>query len=736
MEKLSIIIPVYNSEKTILTTLKSIENNKSYREYKNNLNIIIIDDGSIDKSADIIKKYIKGKNNFLFIEKENSGAGSTRNVGLENVKDGFVTFLDSDDEYAEDFLSKAFENMTKNSIYIYNIEYKNKEHKSLLLNLYSQNIKVNSAFIIKYLEDFNFIAPSVVNKIYDANIIKKYNIKFIDDLKYGEDLLFNLQYLRYINSAILNKEALYIYNANSNSTMNTVTLKDKKFFDVLFDKLIQYAKEEKIENKYIYQIYFSHMILLINSILKNKQSIIKKIKDINVIFNERKMIDNIELIDTKRLNLKRKVIYMLYKIRLKRRKKMITKKDIKILLMNAFNTYNYGTMMMAENIITYFNKNMKVIPKFYIECTNEDNINRMKKATGCDIYMDKWISSKNTFKGPMRRIENFIKNRVKLYLNKRKYDVVIILGGDDYAETYCTTNFQLNGLIRTMKKVHILNKYTKLYMIGQTIGPYTGKRAEYAKKVFENVKIYARDEVSAKYMEEELGIKVHHSRDLALLNLNLQGEYEAKYKEILDKFNIEENNYITIVGTALSQFYTKNTDLFDENFIKIIMKLKEKYHDKKIVWLSHVVNKGDNILLDRLNNKYDNYINNNLVVIKDTLLPAEARIVLGHGYLTVTCRMHAAVSTLQMGKPVICLSYSVKYKGVIGDALDLKELVIECKGDESWKKDITKEVIKTTDYIDNNYESLQKKIKNNVKINQDIIKNTIKEIVEDIERKD
>ena len=320
MKELSIVIPVYNSERTILSTLKSIENNKYYQEYQKNLNIIIVDDGSTDKSDEIIKDFIKNKENFLYIRKENSGAASTRNVGLENVKDGFVTFLDSDDEYIDDFIDKAFRNMTKDSIYIYNIEYRNDNHNNLLLQCKSEKRNVNKNFIIKYLKDFNFIAPSVVNKIYDVNIINKNNIRFVTDLKYGEDLYFNLQYLKYISSAILDEDALYVYNANSNSTMNTMTLNDKKFFDILFNKLIQYAKDEKIDKRYIYQIYFSHMILLINSILKTKQSFISKIKQINFILNEKKMINNIELIDWKSLNSKRKIIFILYKIKSKKEK--------------------------------------------------------------------------------------------------------------------------------------------------------------------------------------------------------------------------------------------------------------------------------------------------------------------------------------------------------------------------------------------------------------------------------
>ena len=68
MKELSIVIPVYNSERTILSTLKSIENNKYYQEYQKNLNIIIVDDGSTDKSDEIIKDFIKNKENFLYIK--------------------------------------------------------------------------------------------------------------------------------------------------------------------------------------------------------------------------------------------------------------------------------------------------------------------------------------------------------------------------------------------------------------------------------------------------------------------------------------------------------------------------------------------------------------------------------------------------------------------------------------------------------------------------------------------
>ena len=71
-------------------------------------------------------------------------------------------------------------------------------------------------------------------------------------------------------------------------------------------------------------------------------------------------------------------------------------------------------------------------------------------------------------------------------------------------------------------------------------------------------------------------------------------------------------------------------------------------------------------------------------IVNSLLQPYEARILLGNGLATITGRMHAAVSSINMGTIPICLSYSVKFKGVIGDEFDLNDYIYQCRGDEYW----------------------------------------------------
>jgi len=92
------------------------------------------------------------------------------------------------------------------------------------------------------------------------------------------------------------------------------------------------------------------------------------------------------------------------------------------------------------------------------------------------------------------------------------------------------------------------------------------------------------------------------------------------------------------------------------------------------------------------------------------MLPVEARLLLGSSYFNLTCRMHPGVSSFQMGVPAICLSYSVKYEGVISEGLGLSELVIDAKGEDKWENIVIHSVKEKIDYIENNYEDLNRKI--------------------------
>ena len=177
---------------------------------------------------------------------------------------------------------------------------------------------------------------------------------------------------------------------------------------------------------------------------------------------------------------------------------------MKILIKNASNTYNYGSMMMCENIINELNKRVSDII-FFIDNASFDNIERIKKATKCqniksvNLYVNKYCLKK----GILAKIERKIKYemfQIRTILNAKKYDVILILGGDDYAETYDDKKYAL----KMLKQLNFLNKASNLIMIGQTIGPYTEKRKEYAKKIFPKIKLYTRDDLSSEYVIKEL----------------------------------------------------------------------------------------------------------------------------------------------------------------------------------------------------------------------------------------
>lgn len=405
---------------------------------------------------------------------------------------------------------------------------------------------------------------------------------------------------------------------------------------------------------------------------------------------------------------------------------------MKILLTHITNTYNYGSMMMAENVITYINKYSKQKNEYYTDCNTDDDIKRLKEATGYEeIKKDKIICKESNNK--VQTLINIIRSGHNSKKASGYYDYIIILGGDDFSEVYMNNILQRFLTIKAILDLKKLNKNNNVFLLGQTIGPYTGIRKWLAKRVFRKITLYTRDDLNLVTMKNEYEINAIPSRDLAFLDLQKQNEYINKKNEILNKYNLRENNYITIVGTQLIDKYCDDREKFIDMFIKIIKLINAKEPKKDIVWLSHVTtepyNLSDNYLLELLNEK-EEFKNINKIVIKEKILPVEARIILGNSKFVFTCRMHAAVSTFQMGKPAICLSYSPKYKGVISDGLNLSELVIEAKEKKIWNGNLINEVSEKIDMICSNYEELTNKINKEVKNSQSVALNTIKEIVE------
>jgi len=403
-----------------------------------------------------------------------------------------------------------------------------------------------------------------------------------------------------------------------------------------------------------------------------------------------------------------------------------------ILIKNFKNLNNYGSGMMGLVTIKQIFESLNGKVEFYSEFDEYANLNEILKEL--DENIDLKIFKKDLKKSPSPLLDR-IYNYLNIISNKQAdmFDLVIVLGGDDLSEYYGKHVWPL-----------FVNYYswsfkTKVVLLGQSIGPFSFwlNRLSF-KKMAGRCKIFTRDKYCLDYLQNELGVKKNLtlSGDLAFLDLPLQHNTDYANK-ILSKYDLEPNQYVTIVISGLfGKYYTKDISKYFGSYKKLIDSIKSlpELRDKKICFLAHTFPPhGDEAdLLDR----FEDFLNgetNGLVFIKDRVLQSAARFILGNGIMTITGRMHASVSTFQMGKPSISLSYSIKYRGVIGDNLGRNDLIIEANDESLWENgEISDIVLDKVNYILDNYESLTKEIKIKVEEQQKLVNSAFDNVVTDI----
>lgn len=218
--KISIIIPVYNTAKYLPSCLNSVVN-QTYQ----NLEIILINDGSTDNSLQIIQKYTKKDSRIKVINQKNQGQSAARNAGLKKATGDYISFIDSDDKIKPDFIKKLLAAYNKNtSLSVCGIHYKRLKSKSAedvyINHLRPRHPKESRKAYILYLLAIDGRMYSSVNKLYRASIAK--SLKFDTKLNFAEDTKFVLDYLQKSPGEIsFVLEPLYIYNfGTETSTIN------------------------------------------------------------------------------------------------------------------------------------------------------------------------------------------------------------------------------------------------------------------------------------------------------------------------------------------------------------------------------------------------------------------------------------------------------------------------------------------------------------------------------------
>lgn len=277
----SIIIPIFNAERTLEKCLNSVLNQKY-----SNFEVFLVNDGSVDNSSSICKRYSKKDSRFKYIEKKNGGVSSARNLALDKCKGSYVSYIDADDYINPYFLKYAMDlfKSTQSDIFICNFNFVNdsKKAQNVNFNAESNDVKIinKEDFLIK-LVDGSGIGSGCANKIYKIGILKDIRFK---EVAVAEDLYYNFEISKNNNDLkiVYSTQKLYNYYLNNNSVMHGKFL--KKNLDVLeqYEKIINESNEKYINfNKAIkasYVFISSKIIIKMISSSVYDQKIIERCK--------------------------------------------------------------------------------------------------------------------------------------------------------------------------------------------------------------------------------------------------------------------------------------------------------------------------------------------------------------------------------------------------------------------------------------------------------------------------
>lgn len=223
---ISVVVPIYNGEKY----LKECVNSILQQDYTN-IEIILVDDGSTDKTGKIIDEYAFKDNRVIPIHQINSGVSIARNNGINISKGKYITFIDSDDFICKDYISYFYKMIIENNVEIaltpspkrFNSNTKTEELQN---NNKDENIKIWSGMKTAEQMLYYNIVIAPWNKMIENDLIKKNDIKFNPKLAFGEGFNFSMDCFQRAKNVAVGNRCVYNYRVdNPNSVMTKFSLK-------------------------------------------------------------------------------------------------------------------------------------------------------------------------------------------------------------------------------------------------------------------------------------------------------------------------------------------------------------------------------------------------------------------------------------------------------------------------------------------------------------------------------
>ena len=216
-KKYSVIIPVYNAEKTLERCLNSL-----LRQERTDIELLLVNDGSSDNSHQICLSFASQYPQIKYLNKENGGVSSARNAGLDNAEGEYILFVDSDDYVSGDYfqaIDSALSGSNSDLLQFSHCKVNGKSEIQVLRPPYTSNS----------FEDYtskicHAICRKTINspwaKAYRRNLIAENHLRFRPDLSIGEDRLFNIQYALFAKSYCVSNEVIYYVDTSSDTSLS------------------------------------------------------------------------------------------------------------------------------------------------------------------------------------------------------------------------------------------------------------------------------------------------------------------------------------------------------------------------------------------------------------------------------------------------------------------------------------------------------------------------------------
>lgn len=459
MSKLSIIVPVYNMERYIEKCLESL-----VKQTLQDLEIIVVNDGSQDKSEEIIEKYVKQyPTKIKYYEKENGGLSSARNYGLENATGEYVAFLDSDDYVEKNMYEEMYKTAKKENSdmvecdFIWEWRYGKKVFDKRIKYITKEKIECKVKKNNDLLRREMMKKPRVVcwNKIYKREVINKTKTRFPTGLIY-EDVEFFYKLLPYLNNISYIDKYFVHYIQRDDSISNSQTEKTGDIFKIL-DNIFNFYKEKDLYSKYQKELKYMNKRIMLGSSLRR----ILKIKNKHI---KRKMLlktaiylfkysgkDNFKCEKIKSYGEKRKICFGITKLGIGGAERVLvdvvneisSEYDITI-----FSIYGGGEFEKELNsnikIISLFKREIKniIIPIYVLICGKLIYNRFINRKFDIDIaFLEGPVTRIFAYKGNSKKlawVHNDIskvygknkKAQIKLYIDKwfyKKYDKIVFV---------------------------------------------------------------------------------------------------------------------------------------------------------------------------------------------------------------------------------------------------------------------------------------------------------------------